>query len=76
MPFLLAAAIETQPAFRVVSRTPLFDDADYETSNPHANYDVMPDGSFIMVRLARASAFTYLQNWPALMPQQASGGTP
>jgi hypothetical protein len=36
----------------------------------------MPDGSFIMVRLARASAFTYLQNWPALMPQQASGGTP
>ncbi len=76
MPFLIAAAIETQPAFRVASRTPLFDDADYETSTPHANYDVMPDGSFIMVRLARASEFTYLQNWPALMQQQAPGATP
>jgi serine/threonine-protein kinase len=76
MPFLIAAAIETRPSFRVASRTPLFDDADYETSTPHANYDVMPDGSFIMVRLARASEFTYLQNWPALMQQQASGGTP
>jgi serine/threonine-protein kinase len=76
-PNLVAAQVETSPQFRVVSRTPLFDYSGFETATPHANYDVMPDGqSFLMVRLARASEFTYLQNWPALMPQQASGGTP
>ena len=76
-PTLIAAQVETSPAFRVVSRTPLFDDADYETATPHPNYDVMPDGrSFIMVRLGRASEFIYLQSWPALMEQQTSAGTP
>ena len=76
-PQLIAAQVETKPGFRVVARTPLFDDADFETSTPHANYDVMPDGkSFIMVRLGRATEFRYLQNWPALMESQASAGTP
>ena len=76
-PHLIAAAIEAKPALRVVSRTPLFDDADYETATPHANYDVMPDGrSFIMVRLAPASEFTYLQNWPAMLERQVAAGTP
>ena len=44
---------------------------------PHSNYDVMPDGkSFIMVRLARTTEFTYLQNWPALLQNQAALGRP
>jgi hypothetical protein len=76
-PHLIAARVETTPPFRVSARTPLFEDADFETSTPHANYDVMPDGkSFIMVRLGRASEFTYLQNWPALLQSQTATGTP
>ncbi len=73
----MVAAIETRPSLRVVSRTALFEDADYETAVPHSNFDVMPDGkSFIMVRLARTTQFTYLQNWPALLQNQATAGTP
>jgi len=76
-PQLIAAQVEAKPAFRIVGRTALFEDADYETATPHPNYDVMPDGkSFIMVRLGRAAEFTYLQNWPALLETQASAGTP
>ena len=72
-PQLIAAQVETSPQFRVVSRTALFDYSDFETATPHANYDVMPDGkSFLMVHLARASEFTYLQNWPALLQGQAA----
>ena len=72
-PQLIAAQVETTPAFRVVSRTPLFDYSDFETATPHANYDVMPDGkSFLTVHIARASEFTYLQNWPALLLKQVT----
>ena len=73
-PQLMSAQVEAAPAFRIVARMPLFEDADYETATPHPNYDVMPDGkSFIMVRLGRAAEFTYLQNWPALLQGQAAG---
>jgi serine/threonine-protein kinase len=73
IPQLMSAKVETTPQFRVTSRTALFPYTEYETATPHANYDVMPDGqSFIMVRLGRASEFTYLQDWPALLQQQAA----
>ena len=76
-PQLIAARVEMAPQFRVVSRTPLFAFSDFETATPHANYDVMPDGqSFLMVHLARASEFTYLQNWPALLQSQTSTRAP
>jgi serine/threonine-protein kinase len=70
---LMAAAIETQPTLRVLTRTPLFDMDDYEPAVPHANYDVMPDGRFLMVRLGRLSEFVYLQHWTALLPRAAAG---
>jgi eukaryotic-like serine/threonine-protein kinase len=72
-PHLMVAQVETTPQFRVVSRTALFDYSDFETATPHANFDVMPDGkSFLMVHLARASEFTYLQDWPALINASSS----
>jgi serine/threonine-protein kinase len=72
---LMVAAIETQPTLRVMSRTPLFDTDEYEPAVPHANYDVMPDGRFLMVRLGRLSEFVYLQHWTALLPRP-SGAAP
>jgi hypothetical protein len=69
---LIAATIETQPTLRVVSRTPLFDVDEYEPAVPHANYDVMPDGRFLMVRLGRLSEFVYLQHWTALLPRTST----
>jgi hypothetical protein len=60
---MIAAAVETQPGLRVVSRTPLFDASDYERAAPHANYDVHPDGRFLMIRRAAASEVVIVQNW-------------
>ncbi len=72
-PQLVAAAVETGSVFRVVSRTPLFEVADYEPADPHANYDVFPDGrSFLMVRRGRLSEIVYLQNLAGLLQQQAT----
>lgn len=74
-PQLMAAAIETHPKLRVLSRTPLFDVDEYETAVPHANYDVMPDGrSFVMVRMGRLSEFVYLQHWTELLPRRSAAG--
>ncbi|MEO7137027.1 MAG: protein kinase [Gemmatimonadales bacterium] len=74
-PQLVTAAVETHPAFRVLSRTPLFDVDEYETAVPHANYDVMPDGrSLVMVRMGRLSEFVYLQHWTELLSRRSGGG--
>ena len=74
-PRLIAARVEFRPDFRVLTRTPLFDDADYEQATPHANYDVMPDGrSFIMVRQGRFTEVSYVANWPALLLRRGAGG--
>jgi eukaryotic-like serine/threonine-protein kinase len=67
---LVAASISVEPELRVVSRTPLFTVTDYESSGPHANYDVTPDGSFIFVRRPRASELRYIQGWSGLGPRR------
>jgi serine/threonine-protein kinase len=64
---LVAAALDFSPDVRVAKRTTLFDATDYSPATPHANYDVSPDGQHIvMVRPAKASGLTYLQNVPEL----------
>jgi Tol biopolymer transport system component len=74
-PRLIAARVETGAEFRVLSRTALFEDADYEGATPHANYDVMPDGqSFIMVRQGRFTEVSYVANWPALLTRGEASG--
>jgi hypothetical protein len=74
-PRLIAARVEAAAGFRVLSRTPLFEDADYEGATPHSNYDVMPDGqSFIMVRQGRFTEVSYVANWPALLHRNGASG--
>ena len=51
---MMAARITTTPQVRVSSRTALFDDR-FLTSNA-TNYDVLPDGRFIMIESAAGSA--------------------
>ncbi len=69
-PMLVAATVETRPAFRVLGRKPLFSVASYEFATPHTNYDVFPDGhSFVMVRQGRpgqAAEVIYIQGLPRL----------
>ena len=62
---LVAVAVRAAPEFQVLSRTTLFDAADFEGAQPHANYDVSPDGrSFVMVRQGPLSEMVLVQNWP------------
>ena len=60
---LVAVSAQTSPAFRVTARRELFDVSDYEPATPHANYDVGPDGKFVMVHQGRLSEMVVIQNW-------------
>ncbi len=67
-PYLVAAGIATTPAPRVLGRTRLFPISDVVSTNPHANYDVSPDGrTFAMVRRSPAARIMVIQNLPALV---------
>jgi eukaryotic-like serine/threonine-protein kinase len=61
--WLVALRIERAPELRVTAREKLFEVSDLEAANPHANYDVAPDGRFIFVRQMRATELIYIQNW-------------
>ncbi|HEY6219377.1 MAG TPA: hypothetical protein VIV65_04930, partial [Gemmatimonadaceae bacterium] len=63
---MVAATLRTSPDLQVVKRVPLFSIADYENATPHANYDVLRDGRFLMVRQPRVSEIVYVLNWRAL----------
>jgi Tol biopolymer transport system component len=63
-PHLVSAAFSAGPEFSVDSRTFLFDVSEFEPSQPHANYDVSPDGSrFVMVHQGVIPEMVYVLNW-------------
>jgi hypothetical protein len=61
---LVAADVQFgQEGARVLKRTTLFDVSDYEPAQPHANYDVAPDGqSFVMLRRSPSSHIVVIQH--------------
>jgi Tol biopolymer transport system component len=64
--YLIAARVTAGAEFDVVSRTPLFDVTDFDTAEPHANWDVSPDGKrFVMVDEGPMSEMIFILNWPA-----------
>jgi eukaryotic-like serine/threonine-protein kinase len=66
--YLMAAEIAPAPELRIMRRTRLFAARDYELAQPHANYDVTPDGrTFVMVRRAPVMRLTVIQNLPELI---------
>jgi hypothetical protein len=67
-PSLVAAEIRTTPTLAVASRKRLFPVGDMVGTNPHANYDISPDGTtFAMVRRSPAARIVVIQNLPALV---------
>jgi Tol biopolymer transport system component/tRNA A-37 threonylcarbamoyl transferase component Bud32 len=67
-PYLVAASIVTTPALAVAGRKRLFPIGDIVGTNPHANYDLSPDGkTFVMVRRSPAARIMVIQNLPALV---------
>jgi serine/threonine-protein kinase len=60
---LVAVSVRTSPNFTVLGRASLFDLSEFEAAVPHANYDVTPDGGFVMISQGRASEMVLVQNW-------------
>ena len=64
---LVAATIDREP-LRVTSRRALFSLDGYDAAQPHANYDVSPDGkSFVMIHRAPTGRLAVIQNLPELV---------
>ena len=65
---MMAAAVRTEPDLEVLGRQVLFDATGFLGANPHANYDVTPDGqTFAMVHRNPANRIVILQNVPELV---------
>ena len=73
-PYLVAAGITTAPALRVTGRKRLFPIGDIVGTQPHANYDVSPDGkTFVVVRRSPAARIVVIQNLPGLVRKLQRG---
>jgi serine/threonine-protein kinase len=69
----MAAGVRLGREVEVIKRTVLFDASDYEPSQPHANYDVSPDGkSFVMIKRSPSSHIVIIQNLRALVRRSRS----
>ena len=65
---LMSATVSAQAEVEVTSRRALFDASEIVGANPHASYDIAPDGqTFVMVRRSPASRIVVLQNLPELV---------
>jgi len=65
---LVVATLDRTPALRVSARRTLFSVDEYDAAQPHANYDVSPDGkSFVMIHRAPVGRLTVIQNLPELV---------
>jgi eukaryotic-like serine/threonine-protein kinase len=74
-PTMMSATIATTPALAVTSRRVLFAAAGIVTANPHANFDVSPDGArFAVIRANPSTRVMIIQNLPAMVARRREGG--
>ena len=65
---LMAATIRPGPGFTVASRDTVLTDTYVYASNPHANYDVMPDGThFIFLEPDNVGELIVASNWESVL---------
>ena len=71
---MVAARLQTDPSFRVVSEEPLFELIDTQT--PMTNYDVGLDGRFLMIvdEVAGRQSINLVLNWFEELKRLVSGG--
>ena len=75
-PYLVAASIRLTPRLAVTGRKRLFPVGDVVATNPHANYDLSPDGkTFAVVRRSPAARIVVLQNLPAMVRRLQARGS-
>jgi hypothetical protein len=72
---LMAATLRSGGTFAVASRDTVFTDSYVFAGNPHANYDVMPDGKhFIFLRGTTAGDLVVVTNWDRAMRARMGAG--
>src|SRR6185437_2337543 len=65
---LMAATISGGAAFTIARRDTMLTDTYLLAGNPHANYDVMPDGShFIFLQGADSGELIVVSNWESVV---------
>jgi len=71
---LMAATLDTADGVHVVSRDSLFADVYQYAPNPHANYDVMPDGThFLFLKAVSEGNMIVATNWGRTVGSRISG---
>ncbi|MGD8319382.1 MAG: protein kinase [Gemmatimonadota bacterium] len=71
---VVAASVSTTGGFTVTGRTDLFPDTYAFAPNPHANYDVSPDGTrFLMVRSTRTPEYDVVYGWSTELAARMRG---
>jgi hypothetical protein len=71
----MAARLNTDNGFAVVARDTLFADTYQFAANPHANYDVMPDGAhFVVLKSASEGDMIVATNWTSLVRSRMTNG--
>jgi hypothetical protein len=72
---LMAAVVHPGSAFAVVARDTVLADTYVYASNPHANYDVMPDGThFVFLEPDNVGELIVVANWTAVLRARMAGG--
>jgi Tol biopolymer transport system component/tRNA A-37 threonylcarbamoyl transferase component Bud32 len=71
---LMAATIHATPAFTVVARDTVLADTYVRSSNPHANYDVLPDGThFVFLQPDNQGELMVVANWESVLQARMAG---
>jgi len=63
----MSATIRPGTTFGVSARDTLFADQYVYAANPHANYDALPDGSFIFLKAASEGNMVVVANWKSVL---------
>jgi eukaryotic-like serine/threonine-protein kinase len=71
---LMAATVRTTPVFSVVARDTVMSDTYVRSSNPHANYDVLPDGThFVFLQPDNVAELMVVANWESVLRERMAG---
>jgi len=71
---LMAATLRPGPGFAIASRDTLFTDTYVFAGNPHANYDVMPDGKhFVFLQGTASGDLIVVSNWTSVLRARMGG---
>jgi eukaryotic-like serine/threonine-protein kinase len=71
---LMAAEIRAAPSFSVIARDTVFADPYVFATNPHANYDVFPDGThFVFLEPDHSSQMVVVSNWGTVLRARMAG---